>query len=125
MRTDEITERNGSEHYSSTSGEIDWKNAEALKDLVLIILIALLSFILVEALKLAQIVSKAAQKYEQSYIGELITVPVILSIAFGCYAMRRWKELRDKIHKLRIAELNRWISFKLQEKLYIPFYLPI
>jgi len=106
MKTEEITERNGAEQHSSISEETDWNNAEALKDLVLIILIALLSFILVEALELAQIVSKAAQKYEQSYIGELITVPVILSIAFACYAMRRWKELRDKIHKLRITELK-------------------
>ena len=107
MRTEEITQRNGAEQHSSTSEETDWKNAEALRDLVLILLIVLLSFILVEALELAQIVSKAAQKYEEWYIGELITVPVILSIAFACYAMRRWNELklRDMAAKAKAASV--------------------
>jgi signal transduction histidine kinase/CheY-like chemotaxis protein len=101
---DEITECNWSEQHSETSEEIDWINTEAFKELVLIVLITILSFILVESLELVETLSNLAQKHKEWHITEIITVPVILSFAFCFYALRRWKELREKNRELRIAE---------------------
>ena len=104
MRTGQIAECKGAEQHKSTFEEMDWKNTSASKDLVLVGLIAILSFILVEALELVETVYNVAQKHETWPISELITVPVILSFVCGFYALRRWKELRDEMRKHRRAE---------------------
>jgi len=104
MRIGQIAECKGTEQHKSTSEEIDWKNTPAFKDLILIVLITILSFILAKALELAETINNVAQRHEMWPIGELVTVLVILSFAFGFYALRRWKELRDEMRKYRRAE---------------------
>ncbi len=104
MKIGQIAECKGAEQPKSTSEEMDWKNTPAFKDLVLIGLIAVLAFTLVEALELAETINNVAQKHETWPISEIITVPVILSFAFGIYALRRWKELRDEMLKYRRTE---------------------
>jgi len=94
----------------STPTETNWIKTPAFKDLVAIGLIAILSFILVEALELAKTLDTMAQRYEWP-IYKYITMPVIMSFAFGFYSLHRWKELRHEVtehketeHKLRLAE---------------------
>ncbi len=104
MRIGQIAKCKGAEQHQSTSEEMEWKNKPAIKDVVLIGLIAILSFILVKALELVDAIQYVVQKHETWPISELITVPVILSFAFGFYALRRWKELRDEMRKYMRAE---------------------
>ncbi|GAG57401.1 unnamed protein product [marine sediment metagenome] len=95
----------------STSTKTDWMNTPAFKDLLLIGLIAILAFVLAEALELAETIDKVALRYETWPIYDFITMPAIISFAFGLYSLRRWKELRLEITehkeaecKLRLAE---------------------
>jgi len=100
----------------STSTEMSWKNTAAFKDLLLIGLIAVLSFVLVEALELAEVVDKFGRKHETWPIRQFITVPVILSFAFGFYSLSRWKELRHEIIDRRKAEENVRRAYEKLEK---------
>ena len=100
----------------STSKETDWKNTAAFRDLLLIGLIAILSFVLVEALELAEAVDEIRREHEGWPISEIITLPLILSFAFGLYSLRRWKELRYEIAERKRAEKNVRLAYKELEK---------
>jgi len=73
----------------------DFKDRSDLKDLVLIGLITILAILLTQALGLVKVLNRLAQEYEEWPILDFITVPTIMSVAFGIYAFRRWKELRQ------------------------------
>jgi two-component system NtrC family sensor kinase len=95
----------------STSIEKDWKNTDAFKDLLLIGLIAILSFVLVQALELAEILDEIRREHQGWPISQFITMPLILSFAFGVYSLRRWKELRYEIVERKKVEENLRLAY--------------
>jgi signal transduction histidine kinase len=103
-------------NHTITSKETDWKNSSAFRDLLLIGLIAILAFILVEALELVETVDKIRREYEGWPITEIITLPLILSCAFGAYSLRRWKELRYEIIERKKVEENLRVAYKKLKK---------
>jgi len=74
------------------------------------VLIAILAFVLVEALELGKTIDEVAHRYETWPIMQFVTVPVILSLAFGFYSLRRWKELRHEI--IRRSKLEKILDRK-------------
>jgi two-component system NtrC family sensor kinase len=99
-----------------TSTGTDWKNTNAFKDLLLIGLIAILAFVLVEALELAETLDEIRRKHEGWPISEIVTFPLILSFAFGAYSLRRWEELKYEITERKQAEENLRAAYKKLEK---------
>jgi len=79
-------------------------NSQAFKDLVAIGIITGEAFVLVEILQLAKVIGEASHKYQAWPIDKFITVPVILALAFGFYALSRWKELRREIAEHKRTE---------------------
>jgi signal transduction histidine kinase len=100
----------------SISTETDWKNTAAFRDLLLIGLIAILSFVLVESLELVETIEQIRREHEGWPITEIITLPLILSFAFGLYSLRRWKELRYEIIERTKAQENLKLAYKELEK---------
>jgi len=99
-----------------TSTVTDWKNTNAFKDLLLIGLIAILAFVLVEALELAETLDEIRRRHEGWPVTEIITFPLILSFAFAAYSLRRWEELKYEITERKQAEENLKIAYRELEK---------
>jgi two-component system NtrC family sensor kinase len=100
----------------SIYAKMEWLNTAAFRDLLLIGLIAILAFVFVEALELAETIDKIRQEHEGWPISEIITFPLILSFAFAAYSLRRWKELRYEIAERKQAEKNLMLAYKQLEK---------
>ncbi|MHC4727465.1 MAG: hypothetical protein ACYS17_09585, partial [Planctomycetota bacterium] len=101
---------------TSTFIETDWINTAAFRDFLLIGLIAILSFVLIEALELAETVDEIRRQHEGWPISEIITLPLILSLAFGLYTLRRCTELRHEIVERKKAEDNAKLAYNELEK---------
>ncbi|MHC5074909.1 MAG: ATP-binding protein, partial [Planctomycetota bacterium] len=95
----------GVKHQEST--DVHWKHREDLKDLVLIGVIGILAFVLTHALELNKVLNKVAVEHGEWPILEFITVPTIMSFAFGLYALRRWKEARKAAKKALKASIDK------------------
>ncbi|MDD5356175.1 MAG: hypothetical protein PHY56_06550 [Candidatus Omnitrophica bacterium] len=72
--------------------------SRAVRDLVLLIAIAILTLILSYFFNLFSLIVKFLQKYPDKiiYVDEVITTLLILSIGLAVFAWRRWLELRKE-----------------------------
>jgi signal transduction histidine kinase/ActR/RegA family two-component response regulator len=94
-------------HPETSATDVHWKNREDLKDLVLIGVIGILAFVLTHALELNKVLNKVAVEHGEWPILEFITVPTIMSFAFGLYALRRWKDARRAAKKAYKASIDK------------------
>ncbi len=78
-------------------GKVNHKGSKALEDLVIIAVITVIVFILASVFNVFEILAGLVQKYEKWQVDEIVTVFMILAIAFGVFSMRRWSELRAEI----------------------------
>ncbi len=82
------------------------KGTRALKDIVIIITIAILVFILEFYFELFEFIKDWSGKYEEleRAINEFIVLFVILLVAIVIFSLRRWRELRCEITMRKQAE---------------------
>ena len=82
-----------------------WSSTPAFRDLIAICVIVFEAIVLAEVLELGKTIDEVSQRYASWPIDNLITIPVILSFAFGFYSLQRWKELRHEIVERKRIEL--------------------
>ena len=87
-------------HFTENHGN----RTKALRDLVIIAVIAILVFAIANVFNLFEMIADLSRKHVGWNIDEFIIVLAILAFAFGIFSLRRWRELKDEIAERRRAE---------------------
>lgn len=82
----------------------------SFRDLVTIIIISFFVFIVTAIFDVFEKFAEWSRMYENWNIDEIVTVLVILAVAFGIFSWRRWKELRRKLTNHNWMEGSLWES---------------
>ena len=96
--------------------DTEFINANAIKDLIVIGIISIIIFILSYFFNVFIFIVRLFQKYPHAvtYIDEIITVLLTLSISLAVFSWRRWRELKNETAErlkiedelIRIADTN-------------------
>lgn len=79
-------------------------NSPSLRDLIVIITIAIILFSLAHIFQLFNILVDLTTRWGEIYLDEVYVVLIMLGIAFGVYSLRRWYELQREVKKRKRAE---------------------
>mgnify|MGYP006277917673 CR=1 FL=1 len=85
-----------------------------LLELVIITILALVVFVLAIVTEAYERIFYWTQRYEEYEVDEILTVFIILPVAFGVYAYRRWRDYKSVSRKLETA--NRSLNAAIEEK---------
>ncbi len=103
------------------------KNTRAFKDLVIISVVAILTFALAHIFDMFDVIVELSRKYGEVYIDEFVIVLMVLAFASGVFSLRRWRELRDEVteceqvHEAEAKERNllRTLIETLPDRIYV------
>ena len=80
------------------------KIGRILRDLIIFITIAIFIFVLASVFDTFETLVEWSRKHRIVEINELITLLVVLALAFSIFSYLKWKELRHEITKRKQAE---------------------
>ncbi|MBI4318564.1 MAG: GGDEF domain-containing protein [Chloroflexi bacterium] len=81
------------------------RSTGAFRELAVILIVALLTFIVASSVNLTEEILRAFRRYEGLQVDELVSVIIVLALAFAIFSFRRWRELNAEMAERRQAEV--------------------
>lgn len=97
------------------------KSSKALKDLIIILLIAIAVFLLGIYFEIYEHLAELAVKYDHLFVDDFIFVFIVMGFAFGVFSLRRWRELKREVSARQSIEnellkANSELDRKIEER---------